>query len=180
MRKHVKKMITALLGAALLLAQSSVSFAAESEETVIELQEITDDNFLDGYEYAETFDMGNGFTCKVYAAVQNRNTRSSTADGDVTFTVYSGNNLVGYYHQVTSWSYDGTNAPKLLSSTDTFSSTDLSKNYVRAVSSGTSTDSLKTTQYAVVAKIYYNATYLTTSEFSTSCFTDGVIKYSYR
>lgn len=180
MRKHVKKMITALLCAALLLAQSSVSFAAESEETVIELQEITDDNFLDGYEYAETFDMGNGFTCKVYAAAQNENTRSSTADGDVTFTVYSGNNLVGYFNQVTSWSYDGTNAPQLLSNSNSFRSPDLSKNYVQVVSSGTSTDSLKTTKFAVVAKIYYNANYLTTSEFSTSCFTDGVINYSYK
>lgn len=145
------------------------------QNIAISPEEIKDN--ADNRVFVETIDLGNGLECSIYEGIA----LSTYADGTISKTndfelSYEGT-FFGYLSQTTSWSYDGVNRPTLLSYSDTFHSTDPSKNYLSSKGSSTSTYGTSSRKYTLTAEVYYNSKYIATTDFSTICDKNGNLSF---
>lgn len=128
--------------------------------------------------FLETIDLGNGFECSVYEEWRTTSFSTNTITKTHDFFLSCNGTNFGYLRQTTSWSYDGTNRPTCLSSSNTFYSTDTSKNYLSGQGSTIAAHGSSSTIYTRIADVYYNTKYIATTEFSTICDKNGNLSFS--
>ncbi len=121
----------------------------------------------------DTVDLGNGLKCSIYERQEVASFSANVISKTFTFSLTCGGNYLGYLDQTTSWSYDGVNRPVCLSNSNTFHSTDPSKNYLINKGSTTTHYGSSSSKYTMLADVYYNTKYTATSEFSAICDKNG-------
>ncbi len=155
------------------------SWAKEGDDMNIAVQETADAQYYnDGASFIQSINLGNGLVCEIYEIP----TISAYASGTITkthdFALYYSGTYFGYLEQTTSWTYDGTNRPTFNSASNTFYSTDTSKHYLTSESSTTSNYGTTSKQYNRKAKVYYNSSYIATTNFTTICDKNGNLSFA--
>lgn len=128
--------------------------------------------------FVQEINLGNGLVCKIYEIPTISPSASGTTTKTHDFSLYYNGSYFGYLRQTTSWTYDGTNSPTLNSYSDTFYSTDISKHFLNGKSSTESNYSATTKQYNKKADVYYNNSYIATTNFTTICDKNGNLSFA--
>ena len=86
----------------------------------VQISSLSEDSVNKDCIFVKEVNLGNGFTCKIYKKEPEYQITSNTASGANNFNLYYGSTYFGYLQQKTTWTYDRTNRPTYVSSTNTF------------------------------------------------------------
>lgn len=153
-------------------------YAMESN-TNLALREVPQSEYSnDNATFVQEIDLGDGLVCKIYEVSTISPLTSGTTTKTHDFSLYYSGTYFGYLSQTTSWTYDGTNRPTLNSSSNTFYSTDTSKHYLTGKGSTTSNYETTSKKYTRKADVYYNNSYIATTNFTTICDKNGNLSFA--
>lgn len=152
---------------------------AKELNTNLTLKEIPQHEYSnDNATFIQTIDLGDGLVCKIYEVATISPFASGTTTKTHDFSLYYSGTYFGYLRQTTSWTYDGTSRPTLNSSSNTFYSTDTSNHYLNGKGSATSNYGSTSKQYNRKADVYYNKSYIATTNFTTICDKNGNLSFA--